>query len=236
MSTPHNTAKVGEIAKTVLMPGDPLRAKFVAEHYLKDVKQVNEVRNMFAFTGKYKDKPVTVMGHGMGMPSIGIYAYELYTHYKVDRIVRFGTAGSMSKDLDLFDIVIASGASSNSNFLAQFNIPDNGHVSAVANYDCLVTAVESAKKHGFRFQVGQVLSSDFFYNHPEEKWKKYANMGCLCTEMETYALYLIAQSLKKEALSVLTMSDSLITHKETTPQERQTGFSNMMEVALDCIK
>ena len=236
MSTPHNTAKKGEIAKTVLMPGDPLRAKFVAETYLKDAKLVNEVRNMYAYTGTYNGKKVTVMGHGMGIPSIGIYSYELFTHYDVDRIIRFGTAGSMDKDLDLFDIVIASGASSNSNFLAQFDIPDNGHVSAVANYDCLVTAVESAKKHKFKFKVGQVLSSDFFYNHPKEKWEKYAKMGCLCTEMETYALYLIAQSLGKEALSVLTMSDSLITHKETTPQERQTGFSNMMEVALDCIK
>ena len=236
MSTPHNKAEKGDIAKTVLMAGDPLRAKFVAENYLKDFKQVNDVRNMYAFTGKYNGKLVTVMGHGMGIPSIGIYAYELYSHYDVDRIVRFGTAGSINKDLDLFDIVIASASSSNSNYLAQFDIPDNGHVSAIADFNCVVTAVESAKKHKAKFKVGQVLSSDTFYNSPKEKWSKYAAMGCLACEMESYGLYLLAQSFGKEALTILTISDSLITHKETTPEERQTGFTKMMEIALDCIK
>ena len=236
MPTPHNIAKKGEIAKTVLMPGDPLRAKFIAETFLTDVKQVNNVRNMFAFTGKYNGKEVTIMGSGMGIPSIGIYSYELYNFYDVDRIIRIGSAGAIVDDLKLFDIVIAQGASTNSNWASQYNLPNGSTFSAISSYDALSQAVESAKAHNFRHKVGQVLSADNFYNNPETEWKKWADMGILCCEMESYGLFMTAAQAHKEALAILTISDSLITHEETTAEERQNSFTNMMKVALDCIK
>ena len=235
MPTPHNEAKTGEIAKTVLMPGDPLRAKFIAENFLDDYKLVNSVRNMFAYTGTYKGKKVTIMGSGMGMPSIGIYSYELYNFYGVERIIRIGSAGAMVPDLDLFDIVIAQGASTNSNWMSQYNMP-SGTYSAISSYNVLKQAVDSAEKHGYRHMVGQVMSADNFYNNPSEVWKKWADMGVLCAEMESYALFATAAKCKKEALAILTISDSLITHKETTSEERVKSFTNMMQVALDCIK
>lgn len=231
MSTPHNSANENDFAKTVLMPGDPLRAKFIAEHFLTDVKQVNSVRNMLAFTGYYKGKRVSVMGSGMGIPSIGIYATELFKFYGVERIIRVGSAGSMTKDLNLFDLVIASGASTNSSWSSQYHLP--GTFSAVASYPVLESAVKSAKEHGYRFKVGQVFSSDNFYG---QEWECWADMGILAVEMESYALYSIASQYKKEALCILTISDSLIDHVETTSEERETSFTNMMEVALDCIK
>lgn len=231
MSTPHNSANENDFAKTVLMPGDPLRAKFIAEHFLTDVKQVNSVRNMLAFTGYYKGKRVSVMGSGMGIPSIGIYATELFKFYGVERIIRVGSAGSMTKDLNLFDLVIASGASTNSSWSSQYHLP--GTFSAVASYPVLESAVKSAKEHGYRFKVGQVFSSDNFYG---QEWECWADMGVLAVEMESYALYSIASQYKKEALCILTISDSLIDHVETTSEERETSFTNMMEVALDCIK
>lgn len=235
MSTPHNEAKVGDIAKTVLLPGDPLRAKFIAEHFLDDVKLVNTVRNMLCYTGTYHGKRVSVMGSGMGIPSLGIYTYELYHHYDVDRIIRIGSAGSTHPDCRLFDIVIANGACTNSNFASQYNLP-SGTLSAVASFDPLVEAVNSAKQHGYRYHVGQVFSSDNFYNDPERVWKAWADMGCLCVEMEAYGLYVTASEAHKEALAILTMSDSMITHEETTAKEREESFTNMMTVALDCIK
>ena len=235
MSTPHNEAAKGDIAKTVLLPGDPLRAKFIAEHFLTDVRCVNHVRNMLCYTGYYKGKRVSVMGSGMGIPSLGIYAYELYHFYDVERIIRIGSAGSTDKDCKLFDIVIANGASSNSNFASQYNLPA-GTMSAVASFAPLTEAVESAKKHGFPYHVGQCFSSDNFYNDPKEVWEAWARMGCLCVEMEAYGLYLTASEAHKEALAILTMSDSMITHEETTSEQREKGFTNMMEVALDCIK
>ena len=236
MPTPHNTAKKGEIAKTVLMPGDPLRAKFIAETFLDDIKLVNSVRNMLAYTGKYQGKEVTIMGSGMGIPSIGIYSYELYNFYDVDRIIRIGSAGSVCPDLKLFDIVIAQGASTNSNWIKQYNLPENSTYSAISSYEALSSAVESAKRHNFRFKVGQVLSGDNFYNDPQEVWSKWAAMGILCLEMESYGLCATAAQANKEALAILTISDSLLTHEETTAEERQTSFTNMMKVALDCIK
>ncbi len=236
MPTPHNTAKKGEIAKTVLMPGDPLRAKFIAETFLDDIKLVNSVRNMLAYTGKYQGKEVTIMGSGMGIPSIGIYSYELYNFYDVDRIIRIGSAGSVCPDLKLFDIVIAQGASTNSNWIKQYNLPENSTYSAISSYEALSSAVESAKRHNFRFKVGQVLSGDNFYNDPQEVWSKWATMGILCLEMESYGLFATAAQANKEALAILTISDSLLTHEETTAEERQTSFTNMMKVALDCIK
>lgn len=235
MSTPHNEAKVGDIAKTVLMPGDPLRAKFIAENFLKDAKQFNTVRNMFGFTGYYNGKRVSVMGSGMGMPSIGIYSYELFHEYDVDRIIRVGSAGSIQPDLNLFDIVIANGASTNSNWVSQYQLP-SGTLSACASYDVLEQAVNSAKKHQFRYRVGQVFSADNFYNNPESVWSRWAKMGITCCEMEAYGLYTTAMEAHKEALAIVTISDSLITHQETTSQERVNSFTNMMKVALDCIK
>ncbi len=235
MSTPHNEAKKGDIAKTVLMPGDPLRAKFIAENFLTDVKQFNAVRNMFGYTGYYNGKRVSVMGSGMGIPSIGIYSYELYNTYDVDRIIRIGSAGSIQPDLKLFDIVIANGASTNSNWVSQYELP-SGTLSACASYEALRQAVDAAVKFGFRHKVGQVFSADNFYNNPESVWSRWADMGITCCEMEAYGLYVTAMKAHKEALAILTISDSLVTHQETTSEERVTSFTNMMKVALECIK
>lgn len=234
MSTPHNEAKVGDIAKTVLMPGDPLRAKFIADNYLTDVKCFNTVRNMFGYTGYYKGKRVSVMGSGMGMPSIGIYSYELFDQYGVDRIIRIGSAGSYTEKCKVFDIVIAQGACTNSNWASQYNL--SGVYSAIGSYNVLEEAVDACKKKGCRYHVGNILSSDIFYNDQKEAWQKWAKMGCLCVEMESYALYSNAAYLGKEALCILTISDSFITHEVTTAEQRQKSFTNMMEVALTLIK
>ncbi len=235
MSTPHNNANEGDFAKTVLMPGDPLRAKFIAETYLEDVVQVNSVRNMLAYTGTYKGKKVSVMGSGMGMPSIGIYSYELYSFYGVERIIRVGSAGSINPDCQLFDIVLAQGASTNSNWMGQYDMPD-GTYSAISSYAVLEQAVSCARQRGLRYHVGQVFSSDNFYNDPKEVWSKWADFGVLCLEMESYALFATAAQLHKEAFAILTISDSMITHQETTAEERENSFTDMMEVALDCIR
>lgn len=235
MPTPHIEAKKGEIAKTVLMPGDPLRAKYIAENFLEGPVLVNTIRNMYCYTGTYKGKRVSIMGSGMGIPSMGIYSYELYTVYDVDRIIRIGTSGSCTPELDLFDIVIAQGASSNSNWAAQYDIPIGSHISAISDYQTLTEAVASAKKHGFHYKVGQVYSGDNFYN--DNTWQKWAAMGCLCIEMEAYGLFLTAAQLHKEALAILTISNLMYdTKRETTPEERVKGFTDMMLVALDCIK
>jgi purine nucleoside phosphorylase len=231
MPTPHNNALENEIAKTVLMPGDPLRAKFIAETFLTDVKLVNTVRNMLAYTGYYKGKRVTVMGSGMGIPSIGIYAYELYTNYNVDRIIRIGSAGSTNKDLKLFDLVIAQGASTNSSWSEQYHL--GGTYSAIASYPVMKEAIDACEKFNYRYMVGQVLSSDNFYG---EEWEPWTNMGILACEMEAYGLYCIAAQLHKEALAIMTISDSMIEHQETTAEQREKSFTNMMEVALNCIK
>ena len=233
MSTPHNEAKKGDFAKTFLMPGDPLRAKFIAEHFLENVKQVNGVRNMLAYTGTYKGKPVSVMGGGMGMPSIGIYSYELFDQYDVDQIIRIGSAGSYSPDCKLFDLVIAQGACTNSNWAHQYDLP--GTFSAIADYGLLSKAVEISKEKNINFHVGNILSSDTFYEPTKDTWKKWAKMGCLAVEMESYALYSNAAILGKKALCILTISDSFITHEETTAEQRQNSFTNMMEVALGLI-
>ncbi len=231
MPTPHNEALENDFAKTVLMPGDPLRAKYIAEHYLTDVKQVNGVRNMLAYTGYFHGKKVSVMGSGMGIPSIGLYAYELYTEYHVDRIIRVGSAGSVKKDLKLFDIVIAMGASTNSSWAEQYHLP--GTFSAICSYPIMKQAIDSCEKRGYRHSVGQILSSDNFYG---EEWQPWAEMGILAVEMETYGLYCVASQLHKEALTILTISDNLVSHEDTTAKERETSFTHMMEVALDCIK
>lgn len=231
MPTPHNEASENDFAKTVLMPGDPLRAKYIAEHYLTDVKQVNGVRNMLGYTGYYKGKRVSVMGSGMGIPSIGLYAYELYSFYNVERIIRVGSAGSVKKDLKLYDIVIAMGASTNSAWAEQYHLP--GTFSAVASYPVMQAAIQSCVSHNYRHEIGQVFSSDNFYG---EEWQPWAKMGILALEMETYGLYCVASQLGKEALAILTISDNLVSDEDTTAKERENSFTHMMEVALDCIK
>ncbi len=231
--TPHNQGKIGDFAKTVLMPGDPLRAKYIAEHFLSDVRQVNGVRNMLGYTGTYKGKEVTVMGSGMGMPSIGIYSYELFKFYGVENIIRIGSCGSYQEDIDLYDIIICQGSCTDSNFAKQYNL--NGTFSALASYDLLEKAVEASKKHNARYHVGNIMSSDIFYGADSEAWKKWQSMGVLGVEMESYALYCNAAYLHKKALTILTVSDSFTSHKETTAEERQNSFTQMMEIALDLI-
>lgn len=229
--TPHNEAKRGDIKDTVLMPGDPLRAKYIAENFLTDVKQFNAVRNMFGYSGKYKGKELSVMGSGMGIPSIGIYAHELYELYDVKNIIRVGSCGAYSKDLKLFDLVLAMGASSDSNFAHQFNLP--GTISAICDFDLLRKAVTSAEKLDMNVRVGNVFSSDIFYNNNEDEWKRWEELGILAVEMECYGLYLTAQKLGKKALGILTVSDSFHLKEQTTPKEREKSFNDMILVALE---
>ncbi len=229
--TPHNAAKPGDIAKTVLMPGDPLRAKFIAETYLEDVVCFNTVRNMFGYTGTYKGKKVSVMGGGMGMPSIGIYSYELFNFYDVDNIIRIGSAGGISDEVKLRDVVIGMGCSTDSNFAAQFKLP--GTIAPVADFGLLRKAVEAAEKLNVKTVVGNILSSDVFYNDNKDANDLWKKMGILCVEMEGAALYLNAARAKKNALCILTISDHLYTGEELSAEERQTSFREMMEVALE---
>lgn len=231
MSTPHNNAEIGDFAETVLLPGDPLRAKFIAETFLEDVKMVNGVRNMLGYTGYYKGKKVSVMGSGMGMPSIGIYCYELYAFYGVEKIIRIGSCGAYSPDCKLYDLIIAQGACTNSNWAHQYGL--SGTYSAIADFDLLKRAYDVALDRKFNVHVGNILSSDIFYNDQPEAWKKWAKMGCLAVEMESYALYSTAAYLNKKALCILTVSDSFISPEITTAEERQTSFRQMMEVALE---
>ena len=231
MSTPHNEAQMGEIAKTVLMPGDPLRAKFLAETYLEDVKQFNTVRNMLGYTGTYKGKRVSIMGSGMGQPSIGIYSHELYSQYGVEAIIRIGSCGALMKDVHLRDIVIAQGACTDSNFASQYELP--GIYSAISSYDLLEKAVVEAKQKNVTYHVGNIISSDIFYHADEGSEKKWASMGCLGVEMESYALFATAAYFGKKALTLLTVSDSLVTDERTTAKERENTFTAMMEIALE---
>lgn len=230
MSTPHNGAEKGDIAKTVLMPGDPLRAKYIADTYLKDVKCFNTVRNMFGYTGTYEGKEVSVMGSGMGMPSIGIYSFELYHFYDVDQIIRIGSAGGISDKVKVRDLVIGMGASTNSNFVSQYKLP--GTFAPIADFGLLRKAVEIAEEKNIPVAVGNILSSDTFYTDDEtanDQWKK---MQILCVEMEAAALYMNAARAGKKALCMLTISDHLYTGEALSAEERQTSFHEMMEVAL----
>ena len=231
MSTPHNEAKAGEIAKTVLMPGDPLRAKFIAENYLEDVTCFNKVRNMLGFTGTYKGKKVSVMGGGMGMPSIGIYSYELFNFYDVDNIIRIGSAGGIADDIKLRDIVIGMGASTNSNFAAQYKLP--GIYAPIADYGLLRKAVEAAEKMNIKTVVGNVLSSDTFYDDNKEANESWRKMNILAVEMEAAALYMNAARAGKKALCILTISDHVFTGESLSAEDRQLSFRDMMEIALE---
>jgi len=229
--TAHNSAKPGDIAKTVLMPGDPLRAKYIAETYLEDVVCFNTVRNMFGYTGTYKGKKVSVMGGGMGIPSIGIYSYELYEFYGVESIIRIGSAGGIGDDIKIRDIVIGMGASTNSNYASQYKLP--GTFAPIADFSLLRSAVEAAEKNDVKVVVGNVLSSDTFYDDNKEANSLWKKMNVLCVEMEAAGLYMNAARLGKKALAILTISDHVFTGESLTAEERQNTFNDMMEIALE---
>ncbi|SCP95871.1 purine-nucleoside phosphorylase [Anaerobium acetethylicum] len=229
--TPHNGARPGEIAKTVLMPGDPLRAQFIAENFLEDVKCFNTVRNMLGYTGTYNGKPVSVMGGGMGMPSIGIYAYELYHFYDVDNIIRIGSAGGIADQIRVHDIVIGMGASTNSNYAAQYQLP--GTFAPIADFGMLRKAVEAAEKNGIKAVVGNILSSDTFYDDNQNAASLWKKMNILAVEMEAAALYMNAARAGKKALCILTISDHLFTGESLSAEDRQTTFTDMMKIALE---
>lgn len=227
--TPHNSAKIGDIAKTVLMPGDPLRAQYIAEHFLEDAVCYNTVRGMLGYTGYYEGKQISVQGSGMGIPSIGIYSYELYHFYEVNRIIRIGSAGAIADQVKLRDIVIGMGACTDSNYLHQFNLP--GTFAPTASYRLVRRAADLAEEMGLPVQVGNILSSDVFYDESRglERWKQ---MGVLAVEMESAGLYANAAKAGKEALCILTVSDCPFTGESTTALERQTSFTDMMKIAL----
>ena len=230
MSTPHNSAAPGAFAKTVLMPGDPLRSQFIAETFLENPVLVNNVRGVQGYTGTYKGVPVSVMASGMGMPTIGIYSYELYNFYGVDNIIRIGSAGAIHPDLKLRNLVFAQGACTNSNFAHQFGMP--GTIAPICSYDLLEKAVAKAKELGYTYKVGNILSSDTFYDDGAGSavWGK---MGVLAVEMESAALYLNAARAGKNALCICTISDHLLTGEELSSEERQNSFHEMMVLALE---
>lgn len=232
MATPHNAAKEGEIAETVIMSGDPLRAKFMAGQFLDHPVCFNTVRNMYGYTGTYQGKPVSVMGHGMGIPSIAIYTYELYNFYGVKTIVRIGSAGAYHKDLKIGDLVLAMGACTDSNYAAQYELP--GTFAPIADYGLLKKCVDTCEELGYRYMVGNVMSADIFYSdHPQaDKWMK---MGVLAVEMEAAALYMNAARSGNKAMALFTISDHILTGEETTAEERQTTFTKMMDVALSLV-
>ena len=232
--TPHIEAMPGDIAKTVLMPGDPLRAKFIAETYLDNPVCFNQVRNMLGYTGTYKGKQVSVMGGGMGMPSVGIYSYELFHFYGVEQIIRVDTAGGMGEDVKVRDVVMAMGACTNSNYASQFNLP--GTIAPIADFGLLRRAVEVAEAKGITPKVGNLLSSDTFYNADQTAAGKWRDMGVLATEMEAAALYLNAIYARKKALCICTISDHIFTGESLPAIDRQVSFREMMEIALELVE
>ncbi len=235
--TPHISAKPGDFGKTVLMPGDPLRSKFIAENFLENPVLVNNVRGVHGYTGTYKGVKVSVMASGMGMPAIGIYSHELYNAYGVENIIRVGSAGSIQEHINLYDIVLGQGACTDSNFLHQFHFP--GTFAPIADFDLLTEAVKACKEHGATYHVGNINSSDVFYGDhagvPEGLDSTYAlsKMGVMALEMEAAALYMNAARYGKRALCICTISDHILKHQETTSEERQNSFTQMMKVALD---
>lgn len=228
--TPHITAKAGDFAETVLMPGDPLRAKFIAENFLENAVMVNNIRGIHGYTGYYKGKRVSVMASGMGMPSIGIYSYELYNFYNVKNIIRIGSAGAIHPDLKIKDIVIGMGACTNSNFVAQYGLP--GHFVPLASYELLKKAADKAEELKLTYKVGNIYSSDTFYDDQPRliEWQK---MGVLAVEMEAAALYMNAARAGKNALAICTISDCPFTGEASSAEERQNAFTQMMELALE---
>ncbi len=231
MSTPHNSAKLGDFGKTVLMPGDPLRAKFIAENFLTDPVLVNNVRGVQGYTGTWKGVKVSVMASGMGIPSIGIYSHELFTTYGVETILRVGSTGALQENVKVRDIIFGMGASTNSNFIHQFQVP--GTFAPIADYTVLRTAVDIAEKAGASYCVGNVLSADTFYNDDPTFNDRWQRMGILGIEMEAAGLYTNAARLGKRALAILTVSDHILTGEALPPEDRQNTFTQMMEIALD---
>lgn len=229
--TPHNTAVPGDFAETVLMPGDPLRSKFIAETYLKDAKLVNNIRGVQGYTGTYKGTRVSVMASGMGMPSMGIYSYELFDIYNVENIIRIGTTGTISPDVKMKELIVAMGASTNSNFASQYRL--NGTYSAIANYELMHQAIVQAQKAGIPYHVGNVLSYDSFYCADETLTQQWSQLGILSYEMESAALYMNAAYCRKRALAILTVSDDCLTGEQLPAEERQYAFTQMIEVALE---
>ncbi len=235
--TPHIAANLGDFAKTVLMPGDPLRAKFIAENFLEDARLVNNVRGIQGYTGTYKGVPVSVMASGMGMPSIGIYAYELYNAFGVENIIRVGSAGGMEDAVKVRDIVLGQGACTNSNFASQYHLP--GTFAPIASFELLSLAAEISKENGYPYHVGNLLSTDTFYNDEETLPEglcvlpSFGKMGVLAVEMEAAALYMTAARAGKRALAICTVSDHLMTGESLPAEERQTSFTDMMTLALE---
>jgi len=229
--TPHIEAKKGQVAPTVIMPGDPLRARFIAENFFTDAEQFNGVRGMLGYTGLYKGTRLSVMGSGMGIPSMGIYAHELFAQYDVERIIRVGTAGGIAPDLQLRDVVIAMGACTNSAFMRQYGLP--GDFAPIASFALLDAAVNAVKCAGMACKVGNVLTSDTFYDDNADAMAAWLKMGVLAVEMEAAGLYATAARLGKQALAILTISDMVFTHEVTSATERQESFTQMMEVALE---
>lgn len=231
IKTPHINAEKDAFGKTVLMPGDPLRSKFIAENYLENAKLVNNIRGIQGYTGTYKGTKISVMASGMGMPTIGIYSYELFNFFNVENIMRIGSTGSIQEKVKVRDIVIGMGACTNSNYASQYQL--TGTFAPIASYPLMREAIAQAEKAGASYHVGNILSSDTFYSDNKtenESWKK---MGVLCIEMEAAALYMNAARCGKNALAILTVSDSLVTGEETTAEERQNSFTQMMEIALN---
>lgn len=234
MPTPHINAEDGAFAKTVLMPGDPKRAKWIAENFLVDAKLVTDVRGILGYTGFTKSgKRVSVMASGMGLPSIGIYSYELFTHYGVESIIRIGTCGAYQPGIKLFDVIIGQSASTDSDWAQQFNLR-GGTFSAIADFDMILAAYSAVARRGLDVHVGNILSSDIFYDFDPDFWKSWAKLGILGVEMESYALYTTAARLKKRALCILTVTDLFLdSSKKATPEERETGVATMVDIALE---
>ena len=231
VKTPHIEAEYGAFGKTVLMPGDPLRAKFIAEHYLENPVLINNIRGVQGYAGTYRGIKVSVMASGMGMASISIYANELYRFFGVENIMRIGSAGGLADNVRVRDIVIAMSASTNSNYAIQYKLL--GTYAPTADYGLMAEAIEEAKASGATYHVGNILSSDIFYNEDKEHIENWKKMGVLCQEMEAAALYMIAAREGKRALAILTISDHMVTGESTTAEERQNTFTQMMEIALN---
>ena len=231
MSTPHNSAEIGAFAKTVLMPGDPLRAKYIAETYLEGPKLVNNVRGIQGYTGTYKGVPVSVMASGMGMPSMAIYSYELFNMYGVENILRVGSAGAVSMELKVRDIVLGQGACTSSSMQDNFGV--HGHFAPIGSWDLLKCAADICEERKLRYKAGNLISSDIFYNDDPAFNQPFINLGALAVEMEAAALYMNAARAGKRALAICTISDHVLTGESTSPEERQTTFNEMMELALE---
>ena len=231
MATAHINAASGDFASTVLMPGDPLRARLIAEEYLENANLVNNVRGVQGYTGTYKGKRVSVMASGMGMPSMGIYSYELFQFFGVGNIIRIGSAGALNTDIHVRDVVIGMGCSTDSNYAANYNLP--GTLAPLCSYELMCTCVKCAKEMGVAYRVGNLLSSDIFYGDDGTVNDRWAKMGVLAVEMEGAALYMNAARLNKNALVICTVSNHIVTGEETTAEERQTSFGEMITLGLE---